>query len=145
MCGFWSTCSVILHPCMNFSPNVLKLYHLQLWKLASNVESSSVGISIQKKPMKLNTSSVWYIRMCILWSDWKVIPCSYANFWPSFILYCFQLWKLVCHLLLFKYFSIGQNNFAFEVLYLCQILIDFCETKSVLNSKICTFPAFGII
>ena len=66
-CGFWLTCSVILHPCMNFWPNVvLKLYRLQLR----------------------------YIRMCILWSC--------ANFWLSFILklHCFQLWKLVCHLLL---------------------------------------------
>ena len=39
MCCLWSTCSVILHPCMNFWPNVvLKLLHLHVWKLTSNVD-----------------------------------------------------------------------------------------------------------
>jgi len=31
-----------------------------------------------------------------------------------------------------KYWT--KELFAFEVLYLCQILIDFCETKSIVKS-----------
>jgi len=62
-----------------------------------------------------------------------------------------QLWKLVYLLMSMdiKYWT--KELFAFEVLYVCQILIDFCETKSIVNSieywiqKICTFPGFGII
>jgi len=59
------------------------MYELLIKYCAETLSSSTVetcfkcwvtlsgDFNTNQKPMQWNTS-VWYIRMCILWSDWKV-------------------------------------------------------------------------
>jgi len=119
----------------------------------------SVGISIQKKTDVIKHLLSLVIRTYVLWSDWKVIPCSYAT---PYCFNCGNLCATCCYGISTSHLvPLHSHVYGHEVLdkiTLCfwstVSLSNFdwflwnkrhCKEHWILNSIICTFPGFGII
>jgi len=158
---------------INLLSNLTSMYELLTKCCAETLSSSTVetwfkcwvtlsgDFNTKTKPMKLNTSSVRHniIRMRVLWSDWKVIPCSYAT---PYCFNCGNLCATCCYGISTSHLvPLHSHVYGHEVLdkiTLCfwstVTLSNFdwflwnkrhCKEHWILNSIICTFPGFGII